>query len=220
MDMATKVAAAKKAARDIVIVARTDAAGVEGFDAAVERARWVLAGSPLLVARVRVDITEAAYARKRAMEEKEMVKELAALEKARKDREKEEDERRVNTDPLDKKKKKMYEDRMNPYHQVLDHDYPDNCYAEVGRNLKSPEFPVGKIQQTGQKVLTADEYDRDYDSRMRMMNMANMRNDQRQYGTTQGEDETPGNYKKRKNMRGRKGKYYSQVDDEDQTFLE
>jgi hypothetical protein len=55
---------------------------------------------------------------------------------------------------------------------------------------------------------------------MRMMNMANMRNDQRQYGTTQGEDETPGNYKKRKNMRGRKGKYYSQVDDEDQTFLE
>jgi len=65
------------------------------------------------------------------------------------DREREEDDRRVNTDPLDKKKKKMYEDRMNPYHQVLDHDYPDNCYAEVGRNLKSPEFPVGKIQQTG-----------------------------------------------------------------------
>jgi hypothetical protein len=26
--------------------------------------------------------------------------------------------------------------------------------------------------------------------------------------------------KRRKNMRGRKGKYYSQVDDEDQTFLE
>ena len=39
MDMATKVAAAKKAARDIVIVARTDAAGVEGFDAAVGRAK-------------------------------------------------------------------------------------------------------------------------------------------------------------------------------------
>jgi hypothetical protein len=49
----------------------------------------------------------------------------------------------------------------------------------VGRNLKSPEFPVGKIQQTGQKVLSADEYDRDFDSRMRMMNMDNMRNDQR-----------------------------------------
>ena len=64
-------------------------------------------------------------------------------------------------------------------------------------------------------MLSADEYDRDFDSRMRMMNMANMRNDQRLYGTTQGEDETPGNYKKRKNMRGRKGKYYSQVDDED-----
>ena len=46
MDMATKVAAAKKAARDIVIVARTDAAGVEGFDAAVERAKmYVDAGA-------------------------------------------------------------------------------------------------------------------------------------------------------------------------------
>ncbi|WP_206245074.1 methylisocitrate lyase [Novosphingobium terrae] len=45
-DMAAKVAAAKKAARDIVIVARTDAAGVEGFDAAVERAKlYVEAGA-------------------------------------------------------------------------------------------------------------------------------------------------------------------------------
>jgi methylisocitrate lyase len=45
-DMAAKVAAAKKASRDIVIVARTDAAGVEGFDAAVERARlYVDAGA-------------------------------------------------------------------------------------------------------------------------------------------------------------------------------
>ena len=32
------------------------------------------------------------------------------------DRDKEEDERRVNTEPLDKKKKKGYEDRLNPYH--------------------------------------------------------------------------------------------------------
>lgn len=45
-DMAAKVAAAAKASRDIVIVARTDAAGVEGFDAAVERARlYVEAGA-------------------------------------------------------------------------------------------------------------------------------------------------------------------------------
>jgi methylisocitrate lyase len=45
-DMAAKVAAAKKASRDIVIVARTDAAGVEGFDAAVERAKlYVDAGA-------------------------------------------------------------------------------------------------------------------------------------------------------------------------------
>lgn len=46
VDMATKVAAAKKASRDIMIVARTDAAGVEGFDAAVDRARlYVDAGA-------------------------------------------------------------------------------------------------------------------------------------------------------------------------------
>ena len=46
MDMAAKVAAARKAARDIVVVARTDAAGVDGFDAAVERAKlYVEAGA-------------------------------------------------------------------------------------------------------------------------------------------------------------------------------
>ncbi|WP_411341592.1 methylisocitrate lyase [Sphingopyxis sp. J-6] len=45
-DMAAKVAAAKKASRDLFIVARTDAAGVEGFDAAVARAkRYVEAGA-------------------------------------------------------------------------------------------------------------------------------------------------------------------------------
>jgi len=45
-DMAAKVAAAKKASRNIVIIARTDAAGVEGFDAAVERAKlYVEAGA-------------------------------------------------------------------------------------------------------------------------------------------------------------------------------
>lgn len=54
------------------------------------------------------------------------------------DRDKEEDDRRVNTEPLDKKHKKNYEDRLNPYHQVLDHDYPDNCYAEAGRGAKTP----------------------------------------------------------------------------------
>jgi methylisocitrate lyase len=45
-DMAAKVAAARRASRDIVIVARTDAAGVEGYDAAVERAKlYVEAGA-------------------------------------------------------------------------------------------------------------------------------------------------------------------------------
>jgi methylisocitrate lyase len=45
-EMATKVAAAKKAARDLVIMARTDAAAVEGIDAAIERAiAYVEAGA-------------------------------------------------------------------------------------------------------------------------------------------------------------------------------
>lgn len=45
-DMAAKVAAAKKASRDIVIIARTDAAAVEGYDAAVARAKlYVEAGA-------------------------------------------------------------------------------------------------------------------------------------------------------------------------------
>lgn len=45
-DMAAKVAAARKAARDLVVVARTDAAGVEGFEAAVARAKlYVQAGA-------------------------------------------------------------------------------------------------------------------------------------------------------------------------------
>lgn len=45
-DMAAKVAAAARAKRDLVIVARTDAVGVEGFDAAIERAKlYVDAGA-------------------------------------------------------------------------------------------------------------------------------------------------------------------------------
>lgn len=41
-EMAAKVAAAKRAARHLYVIARTDAAAVEGFDAAVERAKRYL----------------------------------------------------------------------------------------------------------------------------------------------------------------------------------
>ncbi|MCS6986232.1 MAG: methylisocitrate lyase [Sphingomonadaceae bacterium] len=45
-EMAAKVAAARRAARDLVVIARTDAVAVEGFDAAVARARrYVEAGA-------------------------------------------------------------------------------------------------------------------------------------------------------------------------------
>lgn len=73
--------------------------------------------------------------------------------------------------------------------------------------------------------MSAEEYERDLDSRMRMMSAANMRGDQGNYGKFgatdgEGDNEYLTGYKKKKNMRGRKGKYYSQVDDEDQNFLE
>jgi hypothetical protein len=36
---------------------------------------------------------------------------------------------------------------------------------------------MGKVQQTGQRVMSAEEYDQDFDSRMRMLSAANMRGD-------------------------------------------
>jgi hypothetical protein len=60
--------------------------------------------------------------------------------------------------------------------------------------------------------MSAEEYERDLGSRNRMLSAADMRGDQRLYGkigTDQDPDDDPGAYKKRKNMRGRKGKYYS-----------
>ena len=74
--------------------------------------------------------------------------------------------------------------------------------------------------------MSGEEYDRDFDKRMqdlgRMSNLAEERKESRHYGKLQEDDdeETPLNGKKKKQMRGRKGKYYSQVDDEDQSFLE
>ena len=45
-DMAAKVAAAARARRDLIVIARTDAVGVDGFDAAVDRAKlYVEAGA-------------------------------------------------------------------------------------------------------------------------------------------------------------------------------
>lgn len=48
-DMVKKIVAAKRVRRDLLIIARTDARGVEGFDAAVERARlYVKAGADII----------------------------------------------------------------------------------------------------------------------------------------------------------------------------
>jgi len=49
------------------------------------------------------------------------------------DRKREEDERRVNTDPMDAKQKKKYDKNGG----LFDNDkYPDNCYAEPGTGVK------------------------------------------------------------------------------------
>ena len=64
--------------------------------------------------------------------------------------------------------------------------------------------------------MHAEEYDRDLENRMQMMSAANMRGDQGGQYTAGGpgtdsemDDDMPGGAKRRKNMRGRKGKYYS-----------
>lgn len=50
------------------------------------------------------------------------------------DRSREDDDRRVNTDPMDAKHKKRYDKWSNT---IFDSDkYPDNCYADAGTGVK------------------------------------------------------------------------------------
>ena len=147
-------------------------------------------------------------------------------------REREKDDRRINTDPLDSKKQHAYDQRPNPFERIMkpdDNEFPDNCYA-VPSKIKKPKLDpsqiLTKVIQTGEKVMSGEEYDRDFERRMqeleRLNNLAEERKESRVYGKVQDDDDenTPLNGKKKKQMRGRKGKYYSQVDDEDQSFLE
>lgn len=118
------------------------------------------------------------------------------------DRYREEDERRVNTEPLDEKKKKQYENFK------FDKPLIDNCYFESApkKTPLDPSRRATKIIQ-GHSVMTDEEYDSN-----------NQRMHQRNYGKIESDNDTASGRKKNK-MRGRKGKYYSQVDDEDQSFL-
>ena len=79
----------------------------------------------------------------------------------------EEDDRRVNTDPLDPEKKKSYLSRPNPFIKGDDDpEHPNNCYAEPGRLPKKtidPENKKVKVIQTGQPVMDGDEYDKEYE---------------------------------------------------------
>ena len=77
----------------------------------------------------------------------------------------EEDDRRVNTDPLDSKQRKKYDKWVNPFEKE---DQFDNCYAEPGDGIKktvNPENQRVKITQNKDKVLTEDEFERDFEKR-------------------------------------------------------
>lgn len=50
----------------------------------------------------------------------------------------EEDERRVNTEPLDSKQRKKYDKWINPFERE---EYFDNCYAEPGTGPKKTVDP-------------------------------------------------------------------------------
>lgn len=67
--------------------------------------------------------------------------------------------------------------------------------------------------------MSAEQYEKDLDFRMRITSPADIRGNQGNYGLfgtpTDGEGEYSAGYKKKKYMRGRKGKYYNQVEDED-----
>jgi hypothetical protein len=57
----------------------------------------------------------------------------------------EEDDRRVNTDPLDSKQRRKYDKWVNPFARE---DYFDNCYADEGvlpKNTVNPENQRTKI---------------------------------------------------------------------------
>lgn len=61
----------------------------------------------------------------------------------------EEDDRRVNTDPLDHKNKHKYDNRPNPFlRNPDDPEHPNNCYAECSRRPKrivNPENSKTKV---------------------------------------------------------------------------
>jgi hypothetical protein len=56
----------------------------------------------------------------------------------------EEDDRRVNTEPLDPEKKKAYLSKPNPFPRKDDPEHPNNCYAELGRLPKKTIDPANR----------------------------------------------------------------------------
>eukprot|EP00347_Sterkiella_histriomuscorum_P011390 403372642 len=165
------------------------------------------------------EIEKAAYGSKRPLKRGNSMIDLG-------DRTKEEDDRRVNTDPLDEKQKKRYEKWENPF----DADkYPDNCYAVTGDGEKAtldPSKIKTKVIQYGNFAEDGEDYDKEYERKIRELfhgrNPADERNDMRYLNKLGGDttDQELGFSSRKKNrLRGRKGKYYEQVDDEDQTFL-
>ena len=49
----------------------------------------------------------------------------------------EEDDRRIHTDPLDAKDKKIYDNKPNPFIKHYDDEFFNNCYAECSKKPKT-----------------------------------------------------------------------------------
>ena len=101
----------------------------------------------------------------------------------------EEDERRVNTEPLDKKGKKKYENQPNPFSRNDDPEYPNNCIAVPGRLPKKIVDPANvrtKVIQTGMDVMNGEDFDKDFERRLRELEgrTKDYRKDDRLYGNT------------------------------------
>lgn len=125
----------------------------------------------------------------------------------------EEDDRRVNTEPLDPEKKKAYLSKPNPFPRKDDPEHPNNCYAELGRLPKKTIDPAHrkvKVIQTGDRVMDGDEYDKEFEQKMRdLFGKNDQRMDERLYGTKVDDEESNTKRGNKKNkMRGRKDKYY------------
>lgn len=156
--------------------------------------------------------------------------------------EKEEDLRNILTDPLNYEDRQKYENQINPFvraskNKEYDDLYqPNNCVGMPFIGSKKVPMDLSKIRvkvtQTGDDVMSGEEYDREMEKRLRQLfnkqeNLLDQRkDDERIYENNNDnivEDSRNDSARKKQRdskFRGRKDKYYEQVEDEDLSFAE